>query len=425
MEYKDFFEKAKDKGITNIQVTEKYNNESSIEIIDGKIDSFDEGNNLSYDIKAEYNGKTVTTNTNYLDEEILDLLVSKSVNTDTKYEDNYLDNKEKIAKNKPLDFDISNETNLLKELDKLRIENKEINKLSTYYDESYTNTRIINSNGVDISTDSHLCSFIAEAVAKVGDDFTSFYTRILKTDKKDIDFQNITKDTIEKTILQSKKQNLETKKYDIILDSSVAGRIIENLVGMLSATSIRNKVSCLENKIDSKVFSDKLTIIEDPTNKDLPGYRLFDDEGTLTKKKTIVEKGVLKNYLFNNKEAIIKNIESTGNGYGNISTKNMYVEKGTKKFNELLSEMNDGIYITDYMGSANTSIDLVTGNISIQIFGFLIKDGKIVSGIEPSIMTTTIFELLSNIEEIGDDLTFTNTRVGSPSIYIKNISIAG
>ena len=193
----------------------------------------------------------------------------------------------------------------------------------------------------------------------------------------------------------------------------------------ITVSPVLVQVSCLENKIDNKVFSDKLTIIEDPTNKDLPGYRLFDDEGTLTKKKTIVEKGVLKNYLFNNKEAIIKNIESTGNGYGNISTKNMYVEKGTKKFNELLSEMNDGIYITDYMGSANTSIDLVTGNISIQIFGFLIKDGKIVSGIEPSIMTTTIFELLSNIEEIGDDLTFTNTRVGSPSIFIKNISIAG
>ena len=89
-----------------------------------------------------------------------------------------------------------------------------------------------------------------------------------------------------------------------------------------------------------------------------------------------------------------------------------------------LIAMKNGIYITDYMGASNTSINVVNGQISLQIFGFLVEDGKIVKGIEPSIMTTTIFELLNNIEEIGSDLTFTNTQVASPSIYIKDISIA-
>ena len=159
--------------------------------------------------------------------------------------------------------------------------------------------------------------------------------------------------------------------------------------------------------------------------KDLPGTRLlFDDEGTLTKKKTIIENGVLKNYLYNIKEAKLKNIESTANGYGNISTKNMYVKEGNKSLDELFKDMKDGIYITDYMGSSTDSINTVNGDISLQIFGFIVKDGKIIKGIEPCIMTTTIFELLSNIESIGNDLIFTNTTMASPSIYIKDISIA-
>ena len=102
----------------------------------------------------------------------------------------------------------------------------------------------------------------------------------------------------------------------------------------------------------------------------------------------------------------------------------MYVLPGKKDFNEMLKELNNGIYITDFMGSMSSAINTVNGQISLQIFGFSVKDGKIVKGFEPAIMTTTIFELFSNIEAIGNDLVFTNTNCASPSILIKDISIA-
>lgn len=424
MEYTEFFKKAKEKNITNIQVTEKHNIEGEVELIDGEIDTFNESNNISYNIKADIEGKTYKVSTNYLDNEIIDLLLMKSKTLDSKYEDEYLEDRKTIKKNTPIDIDISNEIKKLKELSKLKDNYREITKLTTYYIEVYTNTRIINSNGVDISTDTHQCHFYAEALAKNNNDFTTYTKDILKINKKDIDFEKIIKDTIEKAIIQSNKESLETKKYNIILEANTASNIIKHIISMISSESIRNKVSCLENKLNEKVFSDKLTIIEDPTNKDYPGFRLFDDEGTLTKKKTIIENGVLKNYLYNIKEAKLKNIESTANGYGNISTKNMYVKEGNKSLDELFKDMKDGIYITDYMGSSTDSINTVNGDISLQIFGFIVKDGKIIKGIEPCIMTTTIFELLSNIESIGNDLIFTNTTMASPSIYIKDISIA-
>lgn len=424
MEYVEFFKKAKEKNIKNIQVTEKHNIEGEVELIDGEIDTFNESNNISYNIKADIAGKTYKVSTNYLDDEIIDLLLMKSDTTDIKYEDDYLEDRKTIKKNTPINIDISNEIKKLKALSKLKNNYKEITKLTTYYIEVYTNTRIINSNGVDISTDTHQCHFYVESLAKNNNDFTTYTKDILKTSNEDIDFEKIIKDTMEKAIIQSNKESLETKKYNIILESNTASNIIKHIIPMISSESIRNKVSCLENRIDKKIFSDKLTIIEDPTNKDYPGFRLFDDEGTLTKKKTIIDKGVLKNYLYNIKEAKIKNIKSTANGYGDISTKNMYVVEGDKSLDELFKDMKNGIYITDFMGSSNDSINTVNGDISLQVFGFIVKDGKLIKGIEPCIMTTTIFELLSNIESIGNDLTFTNTMMASPSIYIKDISIA-
>lgn len=424
MTYQEFFNKSQEKGITNIQITEKETIDSSVEIINGKLESYDDYDNTDYNIKAEYKDKTVKISSGYLDEDIIDLIILKVEATDTSYEDEYLEKKDIIKKNKRPNIDISNEVKILKDLNNLREKYKEVDKLTTYFSETYTNTRIINMNGVDISTDSHLSSFLVEAIVNNNGDITSFDRKILTTDKKEIDFQSFTEDVMVKTILQSNRERLETKKYNIILDSSTASNIISHLTDMLSATSIRNKVSCLENKLNKKVFSESLNIIEDPTNKDYPGYRLFDDEGTLTSKKQIIENGKLKTYLYNIKEAKIKKVQSTGNGYGGIGTKNMYVLPGDKTQEELFSTIQDGIYITDYMGSMRTSISTVNGQISLQVFGFIIKDGKLVSGFEPSIMTTTIFELLSNIKEIGNDLNFTNTSTASPSLYIENISIA-
>ena len=423
MNYKEFFNKAKEKGITNIQITEKENHGSSAKTLNGELDYLNNFDNTSYEIKAEYNKKTVKLNSNYLAEDILDLLIMKSTSTDSSYEDEYLEKNQNIKKEIGIDIDTSKEIKIIKELDKLRNNYKKISALEVYFYEQYQNIRIINSKGVDISTNSHLSTFAVETVVK-DKETTSFGKEILTTNKKDINFEEFTKDVIEKAVIQNNKEKLECRKYNIILDNDVAGRIISHLGTMLAGDAIRNKVSCLGDKLDKKVFSDKLTIVQEPTNKKYPGYRLFDDEGTKTSDITIIDKGKVKTYLYNIKEAKIKGIKSTGNGYGGIATRNMYARPGNVNIEELLKELDNGIYITDFMGSMSSAINIVNGQISLQVFGFIVKDGKIIKGFEPAIMTTTIFELLSNIETIGNDLVFTNTNCASPSILIKDISIA-
>lgn len=424
MNYIEFFKLAKEKNISNIQIVEKKTTDSSVELINGKIESYNDYDNIDYEIKAEYNKKTVKIHTNYLDKNIINLIIFKCKNTDSVYEDEYLKNIANIEKNEEIEFDITKEIEILKNLDSYRKKYKDIDKLTTYFSETYSNTRIINSNGVDISTDSHLCAFMIEIIIKNKEKYTSYDEKVLSTDKKEIDFEKLTKEVIEKALLNRHKEKIETRKYNIILDKRVASRIVNSFNDMLSASSIRNKISCLEDKLEKQLFSTKLNIIEDPTNKKYPGYRLFDNEGTKTEKKSIINKGKIKTYLYNIKEAKLVNKKSTGNGYESISTRNMYIIPGKLSEKELLEKLDNGIYIADYMESGGTSINSINGDISLQIFGFLVENGKLKTGIEPSIMTTNIFELLTNIEEIASNLQFTSTISASPSILIRDISIA-
>lgn len=425
MTSKTFFQKAKTKGITNIQIVETTKNIGQIELINKELDTFEISNHTGYQLKAEYNGKTVKATSDYLDEDILDTLIMKATYTDSKYQDDYLTDKTNNNKviNTP-QIDISNELNTLKQLDDLRKEYPQLDSLTLSYSEMYEKKRILNSNGVDIETACHLYEFIPEIIIKEKDSITSYDRVYLKTNKADLNMKENLIQDIKMTLKQAQKEKLQTKKYDIIIDPTVMKSILTNFIDMLSASNIRQKLSCLEGKLNKRIFSEKLNIIEDPQNKAYPGETIFDDEGTKTEKKEIIKDGVLKTYLYNIKEAKEQHQKTTGNGYGDISTRNMYIKPGNKSLDEIIKELKNGIYITDCMGSMNTAINPNTGNISLQIFGFIIEDGKIKCGFEPSIMTTTIFELLSNIEEIENKVTFLKQSVGSPCILVKDISIA-
>ena len=424
MNYNEFFILGKEKGLDNIQITATTVESIEIEFIDEKLENYINTNHTNYSIKAEKNKKTETLTSDYLDKDIIDLLLFKIDNTDTFYENEYIEKKEIKDNNRFIEVEADREFNILKDIYKNKNKDKRISKITAAYEDSYIKTEIINSNGAKLETSSHNYLFYIDVLVEDDKNSISYDKQVLKTNKEEIDFENIVNSTLEEALLMINKEDLETKKYNVILSNKVASRILSHLEDMLNQQNIRTKTSCMCSKLNKEIFNNLITIIEDQPNEKLPGYRLFDDEGTETKKKMIVENGILKSYFSNIKEAKINNIKSTGNGYGSISTRNMFINPSNTTNQDIFKELKNGIYITDYMGASNTSISATTGNISLQIFGFIIEDGKIKSGFNPCIMTTSIFELFNNVKLIGDTLEFTNTKAASPILLIENISVA-
>ena len=424
MNYNEFFILGKENGLDNIQITATTVESIEIEFIDEKLENYINTNHTNYSIKAEKNKKTETLTSDYLDKDIIDLLLFKIDNTDTFYENEYIEKKEIKDNNRFIEVEADREFNILKDIYKNKNKDKRISKITAAYEDSYIKTEIINSNGAHLETSSHNYLFYIDVLVEDNKNSISYDKQVLKTNKEEIDFENIVNSTLEEALLMINKEDLETKKYNVILSNKVASRILSHLEDMLNQQNIRTKTSCMCSKLNKEIFNNLITIIEDQPNEKLPGYRLFDDEGTETKKKMIVENGILKSYFSNIKEAKINNIKSTGNGYGSISTRNMFINPSNTTNQDIFKELKNGIYITDYMGASNTSISTTTGNISLQIFGFIIEDGKIKSGFNPCIMTTSIFELFNNVKLIGDTLEFTNTKAASPILLIENISVA-
>ena len=243
-------------------------------------------------------------------------------------------------------------------------------------------------------------------------------------EKEEINFEEITENSIKNALLHLNEEPLTTNKYDVILKNNVVNKLLNKFIASINGELIKKRKSVMVDRLNSEIFNKMITIKEEPLNTVLPGYVTFDNEGTKTNNKTIVENGILRTYLYNNKSALDNNKKSTGNNFGPTTCRNMFLEKGTKNYDELIKIMNNGLIIEDYMGSSSSAVDVLTGNISIQIIGHVVKDGKIVSSYIPCILTSNIFEIFKNVIEIGTDLKFTSTTCGAPSILVKDINIS-
>jgi len=137
----------------------------------------------------------------------------------------------------------------------------------------------------------------------------------------------------------------------------------------------------------------------------------------LTCKKDIISKGILKTYLLDTYSSRKLKMECTGNG----SLTNIIIDTDRSLTKNIISTMEDGIFITDMMGSgANT----LTGDYSRGAFGYLIKDGEIKHPVTEITVASNLLKMFKNIVALGDDIDIRG-RIRTGSILIKDITIGG
>ncbi|TYB30520.1 MAG: TldD/PmbA family protein [Candidatus Mcinerneyibacterium aminivorans] len=207
---------------------------------------------------------------------------------------------------------------------------------------------------------------------------------------------------------------------------------------LLSGTSGENlykKVTPLADKINEKVFSEKLTIYNDPTNDNLPGARSFDDEGVKTKSYKLIDKGVFKKFYNNLNYAHKLDCEPTGNGFRSgmwggdevtlrpsPSVSHLRIQKGNSSFKDLISMMDKGIIVEGVLGAHSGNIP--NGDYSVGMSpGIYVENGTI-RGIAKDIMVAgNIYDTLKNIVAVGDTNYFGHGGY-VPPLLCENVSVS-
>jgi len=187
-------------------------------------------------------------------------------------------------------------------------------------------------------------------------------------------------------------------RFTALLGPLVFADLASQVGSVSSAFQVEIGRSFLVDKVGSEVASDKFTLADDPTVAGSFGVKAFDDEGIPTRRNVIIDEGVLKSYLHNSTTAKKFGVETTGNA-GLISPHpwNLVIGPGERSFEELLAEMDRGIYVTNdwYLRYQNYR----RGDFStIPRDGmFLVEKGEISSSVRELRISDNMLRIFQNI----------------------------
>ncbi len=202
----------------------------------------------------------------------------------------------------------------------------------------------------------------------------------------------------------------------MVVDRMATGAMISRLLGSASGHSVQQGRSMWADKLNKRVLSRKLTIIDDPTLPRGLGSRPFDGEGLTAKVMPVIESGALKNYYLDTYYARKLKMRPTSGG-----PSNRIVTPGTRGFDEIVKATKKGVYVTSWLGG---NADSTTGDFSYGIRGHLIEGGEIGAPVSEMNVTGNLIALFSRLAEVGNDpWTYSSTVV--PTLVFSDVQFSG
>jgi PmbA protein len=268
---------------------------------------------------------------------------------------------------------------------------------------------LANSNGIELREKASIFSWSIMGMAIEDSEISSFDYQIGGSHYiKDIDVCN-TATEFAQTVVNSlgTRKIEESFKGEMLLTPMAANEMIEEVIAhAINSDAVQKKASHFAGKIGKEVASDLLTVEDDATNVEGLNASSFDREGVFHRRNVVIEKGILKKFLYNTHTASKDGVRSTGNAGGStsspptVSTTNFLVKPMRSSVDTLVSEIDKGIIISRFSGNVNP----VNGDFSgVVKGGRLVMNGTIRHAVREVMVAGNVFEALRRLNGISSE----------------------
>jgi PmbA protein len=424
-----------EKGIKDLEVFAERNKSLKLSVYQGKVDQHVQSDVEVVTIRGIYNDKLSTVRFENLGHANVDLMLEQLIanaNALTVVEPAIIYEGSKSypeVKSERFDFTavpVTQKIDLLKTLESEVLKDEHVKQVqSTVYQENDTTVTLTNSKGLHLIRQNTYAYAYAVGVFQKDDDIKTAYDIKLAKDFYHFDAHQMAAETIRKGVAKLGGSSLKSGQYPVVFENEMFADILSVFTSIFSGESAYRNLTPLKDKVGQSIALEKINLVDDPLHQDAHFQMPFDDEGVACGKRYIVENGVFKGFMHSLKTASIFKTEPTGNSFGgSIRPTNFYLEPTTTSFDEMIKDIEEGLFVTDLVG-LHAGVKTVSGEFSLQAGGFKIKNGKIDHPVKMIVVSGNFFEVLKQVETIAADFKFNLSGVGSPSVYVGNLMVGG
>ena len=436
------FKKASEAGFSEYEVYYVDRESLGISVYKEELEKYNLNNSAGLSFRGKLGDRIGYSYTEILDEDAIDMLVKKAKENVSAIENNdiqfiyegdkeykeistYYEALENLAPDKLINIAINMEKEAKKYCDKV----ESFSGCAISY--SSGKYGIINSKGLNLKNKSNLLTAYVVPIVKDGENMYDGCGYVVAKSLDEIDPAKIAKMGVDEALSKIGATSIPAGNYKVIINNEAMVSLLSTFAGIFSGDAVQKGLSLLKGKEGEIIASDIVNLVDDPHLKDGLASVAFDDEGVATVKTYLIQDGKLNTLLHNLKTANKAGVKSTGNGFKasyaspiSVSPTNFYIEPGVNSLEEMTKKIDKGLIITDLAG-LHSGANSITGDFSLAAKGFYIENGVKTHPVEQITVAGNFFTLLTDIEEVGNDLKFPMSSVGSPSIMIKELSIAG
>ncbi|MFB3889054.1 MAG: TldD/PmbA family protein [Candidatus Bathyarchaeia archaeon] len=295
----------------------------------------------------------------------------------------------------------------------------------------YGANAIANSHGVAGFDEGTIVECSLATLAKEGSTVTPVSFEFNAERSYSIDPEWVGREAARLAVSSLKTKRVETKNYKLVFTQFALQELLYyTLINAVKADNVQRNQSPFKDKLNAQVGSTALTITDDGL---LPGglrTSIFDGEGVPHRKTLLLEKGILRNFLYDNYTARKAGKESTGNasraGYlstPTIEATNFRIQPGKETKEELLKGVDDGLLVSFLQGAHSSNP--VSGEFSVVATpAWRIRKGEMEHSTQGVMLAGNIFKLLKNVSVVANNERKMGQLV-APWLLVENVRVIG
>ena len=226
----------------------------------------------------------------------------------------------------------------------------------------------------------------------------------------------------ERALSRLKARKIATCEVPVLFESTLAAGLLGAYVQATSGGALYRKASFLPDSLGRQVLAAHLDIVEDPHVPRGKGSAPFDDEGVATRRRTVLDAGVVQTYFLSSYSARKLGLRTTGHAGGsqNLALTSRLTQPGDD-LPAMLRKLHRGLFVIELMGQG---VNYVTGDYSRGAAGFWVEGGEIVHPVHEVTIAGNLREMFRRIAAVGADAYTTGSKT-TGSVLVESMKVAG